>query len=227
MRLLGRETGLQGRSTEKTGAATSKALSPQDSFVEVCLNLHRILDPSEVLDVLIEEGCRMLGCRLGLVLWEEGDKAMVRAVGGTDPATLAEFQRFQASDKHQEAIHSLARLKPEEPILLSFPLTGKAEFATVLASMAAMFGSQAVLAAIDSHHGKGFFLALGLTKDPTELGALRSLCQIAASAYDNARIQSLAQSQASELQQLLNLCSELASTANIERFLETFVVRAA
>src|SRR5262249_52351489 len=55
---------------------------------------------------------------------------------------------------------------------------------------------------------------------------LAGIATIGAVALSNAQLHGNAREKANELQRLLDLCAQLASTSNLERFLETFVTAA-
>jgi PAS domain S-box-containing protein len=183
-----------------------------ESLIQSAQRLYSILEPVELFQVIAEEVCSVVRVPLAVVLWRENG---IWSVGGA--VSTAGGRLIGAV----EAERSMGRLQE---------IANRALHQGVVTEILA--GGEVVAAArIRTSSADGAIIAIGEASSDhwTEeaSGPLIGLASLSSTAISNAKQYSDALRQAGELQQLINICSELASTADLARFLESFVLRAA
>ena len=208
--------GARPRPFRRAGAAvlTSSELQGlqdhSESLILASQRLYSILDRQTLGIALCEEVCQLLGAHTAAVLCVDEGKWDIRAALATAGGELA-------------GRSVLGQCAP-----IFFHLGQTVLKTNVLESADLEFGP-ALLGPMRTRKGDGALVAVFPTETgfTDELRALMvAICSIGSLAYGNAQLHTQLQEQTVELQQLLDVCAELAKTADFERFLETFVVRA-
>jgi two-component system NtrC family sensor kinase len=208
--------GARPRPFRRAGAAvlTSSELQGlqdhSESLILASQRLYSILDRQTLGIALCEEVCQLLGAHTAAVLCVDEGKWDIRAALATAGGELA-------------GRSVLGQCAP-----IFFHLGQTVLKTNVLESADLEFGP-ALLGPMRTRKGDGALVAVfpAETGFTDELRALMvAICSIGSLAYGNAQLHTQLQEQTVELQQLLDVCAELAKTADFERFLETFVVRA-
>jgi PAS domain S-box-containing protein len=181
-----------------------------ESLIVSAQRLYSILDPAEVFQALAEEACSLSGAVLAVTLWEEDASFKIKgAVSSTGGRLVGAVE----AERQIEILQAAAE--------------------RAVQSSTAVEGAPGVLAAsLHTGTGTGAIMivqhALNIERWPEEKrSALSALASVGAVAISNANVQAESLRKATELQQLVSICSELASSADLERFLEKFVLRAA
>jgi PAS domain S-box-containing protein len=181
-----------------------------ENLILLSQRLYAILDRQTLGLALCEEVCQLLGANAAAVLCVDGGKWDLRAALATAGGELA--GRSLAGQCAPLLFHL-----GQTALKTNVPETADMEIGSVL------------VGPLRTRQGDGALVAV-FPPDTEFDDELRSLMVAVASigslAYGNAQLHTRLREQTTELQQLLEVCGELAKTADFERFLETFVVRA-
>jgi two-component system NtrC family sensor kinase len=173
--------------------------------------LYSILDREQLGLAICEEACHLLGVETATVLCIDDGRWDVRAALSIHGGELS--GRALVSGCAPQLFHL-----GETTLRTGTPATASVDAGAVIIGPLKTRqgdGAVALLSSIDAYEW---------TEEQQSL--LLALCSIGSLAYSNAQLHTQLRQQTGELQQLLEVCAELAKTADFERFLETFVVRA-
>jgi two-component system NtrC family sensor kinase len=181
-----------------------------ESLILASQRLYSILDRQSLGLALCEEVCQLLGAHTAAVLCVDEGKWDMRAALATAGGELA--GRSVLSQCAAVLFHL-----GQTVLKANVPESADLDMGPVL------------MGPLRTRKGDGALVAVFPpgTEFHDELRSLMvAISSIGSLAYGNAQLHTQLQEQTAELQQLLDLCAELAKTADFERFLETFVVRA-
>ena len=186
--------------------------------------LHSTLDIHAVVTSLAARVQEMLEADVVVLLRRRDDHFVLEALAANDPALNQSVEQEFVRGNFDFVADIAARAQ----------LAGEPISATVGAydAAAAIFPApgQLLAAPLRSPEANGALVTYRATVRPfdsEERSALAALCSMGALAIENAELYARADARGRELQQLLEITSELSGTGDLQAFLERFVVRAA
>ena len=195
-----------------------------DLLLNCAQTLHCHLDVSAVVTTLAERVQELLAVEMVAVLLRRGDRFTLEAVATVDAELNASIQAAHADGRFQFAEDLAARSHATgEPIAI--PVTA---FDPQCPGFSAP--GQVLAAAMRSADANGALIVYRSGVIPfnaDERSVLAAVAGYGALAFANAELYARANEKSRELQQLLEITSELGSIGNLSEFLERFVVRAA
>lgn len=205
----------RSRSSSQSPALTSNVLRGlQDHSERLILcsqRLYSILDREQLGLAVCEEACQLLGVETAAVLCVDEGRWDVRAALSTNGGELS--GRALAAGCSPQLFH-----------------LGETTLRTGTPAVASVDCGVVIVGPLKTRQGDGAVVSMAMSDSyqwtQEQQSLLLALCSISSLAYSNAQLHTQLRQQTGELQQLLEVCAELAKTADFERFLETFVVRA-
>jgi two-component system NtrC family sensor kinase len=193
-------------------------------LAEVAQALHAVPNPAAVMEELAERLRILLDAGMVCVLLQRDESFTIRAVAFNPPSKASSI-RSRLEGKALRFVSDLASraISAREVITVSFdPSThGLSDFAATGTLM---------VAPVRTSRTSGAILIYPRTETPFTLAEKSLVAAIAgfgAMAIANAELYEVAEDQARELHQLLEISSELASIGDLDKFMQRFVVRAA
>ena len=163
---------------------------------------------------------------LGLALCEEALQLLsgsVSAVSCVDSGRW-EFQRALAGSGGE--LTGRATVDAQSALLFHL---GAAALKNGSPQVGSLESGSVIVSPLYTKQGNGALIVIrqdNLAFSNEQKALIAALSKIGSVAYGNAQLHTRLREQTEELQQLLDVCAELAKSADFERFLETFVVRA-
>src|SRR6185437_4851142 len=193
-------------------------------LADVSRALHSVPDPSAAMDELAERLRTLVSASLVCVLLRDEQSFAVSAVA-SDAPSIAALARTRLEGKALRFASDLAAraISAREVIAVAFDASthGLGDIvATGTLMVAPLHTSRTSGAIIIYPRGATPFSAV-------EKSLVATIAGSAAVAIANAELYAIAKEQGQELQQLLEISSELGSIGNLDSFMQRFVVRAA
>ena len=193
-------------------------------LAEVAQALHAVPDASAVIEALADRLRMMLGTKLVCILLRDGTEFTIRAISAATPQLAAAVQSRRERTEFQFASELAARATRAGEVLAVAAESEALGLGDLLPSgilLAAPFRTSRTHGCVLVYpRADGAFTA-------AERTLTASVAGFGAVAIANAELYSTARDQAQELQQLLDISSELGSLSNLDHFLQRFSLRAA
>ncbi len=217
------------------GAHLYSDLSYSDVLIECSQRLHSSLDVPAVLNSLADEICDLLQARLCTV-FVRSDTAPhpfeLKVLAG-EPELASFFQSFADTASHSPMLEALCEgaAHASTPLYIDSSEDDRLPPASAKILAGASGSSMVLTAKVAAQAGRIVVLVLpgpnASAWGNEQRSLLSLLCSMASLAIKNAEIHSRTRAEADEFRQLLDICSELGSSADLSRFMESFVTQAA
>jgi PAS domain S-box-containing protein len=206
-------------------SATAERLHHRADLLLNCASaLHGQLDLHAVVTGLAARVQEVLAVDLVCIALRRGDRFEIEALSATD-AALSAAVHGACSSGRCDLIEEIAARSYSGADTIGISIGSYDPIAAVLPAPGQLLASP-----LRSAEANGALVVYrsGLRSfDNEERALLSGLCGIGALAISNAELYARADSRGRELQQLLEITSELGGTAKLQEFLDRFVVRAA
>ncbi len=223
-------------STSGSAGKLYSELAYSDVLIECSQRLHSSLDVPAVLNSLADEICDLLKARLCAVfLRHDSDPKIfeLQALATRDGDLANFFRSFCVSPSHMPMFIDLCERASAAKTPLYIDCGAESQISPISAGLlaGAAGSSQVLISRIAAQNGRIILFVCPGQTAPAWGNEQRSLLSLLSSigslAIQNAEVHSRIRAEAEEFRGLLDICSELGSSADLDRFMETFVIRAA
>ena len=207
----------------ESGQAVREERRRAELLVQCAQVLHSHLEVPGIAEALADRVRDLLASRLVVVLLGQGGRFVPAAVATLDPqlAEVVHAAHARGEDAFAQDL-AIRTVTAGEPVVL--PVSGRDRLPELLVP------GEILAAPILAGPIQGVLLVyngLGAKFHQDDRDLLGAVARMGALALSNAALYATADARAHELQQLLDIVGELSGVANLNAFLEKFVVRAA
>jgi two-component system NtrC family sensor kinase len=193
-----------------------------EGLIQCAELLHSQADPAATTNQLAEQVRKLVDAALVAVVLQQGERFVLHGAFAEKPG-LTEALWMQSVEEDCQFCGDLTRQAITSGKLLAVTSGQIAHCPEVLA------GREVLVAPLRSTRAAGALIVFGSAAQfrEEEVSLVDAVTRFGGLAIANAELYTTANDRARELQQLLEISSELGSTGELDKFLEKFVVRAA